>query len=77
MRAAPKLLCPMGQERPWAEIPCDRCSTVGITILASSITRNGVLELGFCGPPCAAMNGWPWLRPEVGWPWLRPEDDAP
>lgn len=62
--SAGKLLAPVGAEKPWAEIPCDGCPTVGIKILASSITANGAMELGFCGPACATLHGWPWLRAE-------------
>lgn len=61
---AAKLLCPIGVTLPWAEIPCRSCPTVGVTILATSIDERGASERAYCGPGCAVLDGWPWLRGE-------------
>lgn len=59
--SAGKLLCAIGDERPWAMIPCDGCPSIGITILATSVNENGARERAFCSPTCATASGWPWL----------------
>lgn len=45
-----------------AEITCRRCPTVGVTIVAMGTNANGAVEMAWCGPKCAALDGWPWLR---------------
>lgn len=64
-RAVGKLICPIGDGPPWALIPCVGCSTVGITIVATSRTEAGEIERAYCGTRCATGHGWPWLRSEA------------
>lgn len=45
-------------------ITCRRCPSVGVTIVAFGRDENGAAEYGWCGPACAALDGWPWLRSE-------------
>ncbi len=47
-----------------SEITCRRCPVVGATIVALGRDDNAAAEYAWCGPGCAILDGWPWLRSE-------------
>ena len=47
-----------------AALRCRRCGQAGVAVVAMHFGERGAAEWTWCGPDCAARDGWPWLTGE-------------
>ena len=59
---ARQLVRPWDAPRVLADIACQACGKVGVTIIGLGVNDSGAVERVFCGHDCAKLHGWPWIR---------------